>query len=413
MSTEQVITQYEEYVNPAVARLFRFMGLNSVEHKAHGSIIYDENGKQYIDCLGGYGIFALGHTHPAVVEAVKKQLDLMPLSGKILFNRTLADLSEKLAKITPGDLKYSFMVNSGTEAVEAMIKMAKLATGKHKFITTFNSFHGKTLGALSATGRELFRAPFQPLVDGFTHIPFGDIDALKSTLDSSFAGVILEPIQGEGGIILPPDGYLKQVRELCDQHGVLLLVDEVQTGMGRTGKFFAVEHENVVPDIIALAKALGGGVMPIGAIVAREPIWEKFIEAPFLHSSTFGGNQLACAAALATIDVIEKENLLEQATNSGKYFLDGLEKIRQKYPLVITQVRGKGMMIGIDLGKEGVGGMLLSLLIEDGIIIAYTLNNPKVIRIEPALNMPIELIDKVLHSIEKAVATTNEILDEL
>lgn len=413
MSADTVISQYEEYVNPAVAKLFRFMGLNSVEARAHGSYIYDEDGKEYIDCLGGYGVFALGHTHPKVIAAVKAQLDKMPLSSKILFNRQLADLSEKLAQITPGDLKYSFVVNSGTEAVEAMIKVAKLATGKNQFICMGNAFHGKTLGALSATGRELFRKPFQPLVEGFAHVPFGDIAALAEIIDDSYAGVILEPIQGEGGIILPPPGYLKKVRELCDKHGVLFLADEVQSGMGRTGKFFAVEHENVVPDIIATAKALGGGVMPIGAIVGTEKVWQPLIEAPFLHTSTFGGNQLACAAAIATIDTIIEENLLESARVNGEHFLNGLRAIQDKYPQVIAEVRGIGMMIGIDLTKEGVGGLLLSLLIDDGIIIAYTLNNPKVIRIEPALNMPRELIDRVLASIERAVATANECIDDL
>lgn len=413
MSAETVISQYEEFVNPSVARLFRFMGLNSVEAHAHGCYIYDEDGKEYIDCLGGYGIFALGHTHPKVIAAVKEQLDKMPLSSKILFNRPMADLSEKLAKITPGDLKYSFIVNSGTEAVEAMIKVAKLATNKNKFICMHNAFHGKTLGALSATGREMFRTPFQPLVEGFAHVPFGDIEALAAIIDSSYAGVILEPIQGEGGIILPPPGYLKAVRELCDKHGVLMLADEVQSGMGRTGKFFAVEHEGVVPDIIALAKALGGGVMPIGAIVATEKVWQPLIAAPFLHTSTFGGNQLACAAANATIDAIIEENLLDSSRVNGEYFLKGLQIIKDKYPQVIAEVRGLGMMLGIDLTKEGVGGLLLSLLIDDGIIIAYTLNNPKVIRIEPALNMPRELIDRVLNSIETAVATANECLEDL
>lgn len=413
MSADVVISQYEEFVNPSVAKLFRFMGLNSVEAHAHGCYIYDEDGREYIDCLGGYGIFALGHTHPKVIAAVQDQLIKMPLSSKILFNRPLADLSEKLAQITPGDLKYSFIVNSGTEAVEAMLKVAKLASGKNKFICMTNAFHGKTLGALSATGRELFRAPFQPLVEGFTHLPFGDIKALENTINSSYAGVIIEPIQGEGGIILPPVGYLKAVRELCDQHGVLLLVDEVQSGMGRTGKFFAVEHDGVVPDIIALAKALGGGVMPIGAIVATEKVWQPLIAAPFLHTSTFGGNQLACAAAIATIDTIIEENLLESARINGEYFLNGLHAIQAKYPQVIAEVRGLGMMLGIDLAKEGIGGLMLSLLIDDGIIIAYTLNNPKVIRIEPALNMPLELIDRVLVSIEKAVSTANECLDDL
>lgn len=413
MSTEAVIEKYEKYINPAMAKLFRFMGLSSVEAKAQGCFVYDEQGKEFIDCLGGYGVFALGHCHPKVVQAVQAQVAQIPLSSKVLFNRQLADLAEKLAQITPGDLQYSFVVNSGTEAVEAMLKVAKLATGKSKFICMHNSFHGKSLGALSATGRELFRAPFQPLLNGFEHIDFGDIQALEEIIDSSYAGVILEPIQGEGGIIVPPAGYLQKVRNLCDQHGVLMLVDEVQTGMGRTGKFFAVEHENVVPDVIALAKALGGGIMPIGAIVAKESVWQGLIESPFLHTTTFGGNQLACAAALATIAVIEEENLLEKAQVQGEYLLKGLEAIRAKYPEVITQVRGLGMMIGLELSKEGVGGLLLSLLIDDGILIAYTLNNPKVIRLEPALNMPQELIDKVLERMERAVAIANEALEDL
>ena len=413
MSTEAVIEKYEKYINPAMAKLFRFMGLNSVEAKAQGCFVYDEQGKEFIDCLGGYGVFALGHCHPKVVQAVQEQLSQIPLSSKVLFNRQLADLAEKLAMITPGDLQYSFVVNSGTEAVEAMLKVAKLATGKGKFICMQNAFHGKSLGALSATGRELFREPFKPLLAGFEHIAFGDIEALEQIIDSSYAGVLLEPIQGEGGIILPPVGYLQKVRKLCDQHGVLMLVDEVQTGMGRTGKFFAIEHENVVPDIIAIAKALGGGIMPIGAIVARETVWQGLIESPFLHTTTFGGNQLACAAALATIKVIEEEQLLEHAKVQGAYLLQGLEDIRKKYPQVITQVRGLGMMIGIELSKEGVGGLLLSLLIDDGILIAYTLNNPKVIRLEPALNMPRTLIDKVLARIEKAVAVADEALEDL
>ena len=413
MSTEQVISKYEKYINPAMAKLFRFMGLNSVENRAQGCYVYDEQDKEYIDCLGGYGVFALGHCHPQVVKAVQEQVGRIPLSSKVLFNRQLADLAEKLAEITPGDLQYSFIVNSGTEAVEAMLKVAKLATGKGKFLCMTNSFHSKSLGSLSATGRELFREPFKPLLNGFEHIPFGDIKALEQKLDSSYAGVILEPIQGEGGIILPPAGYLQKIRELCDQHGVLMLVDEVQTGMGRTGKYFAVEHEAVVPDIIALAKALGGGVMPIGAIVAREKVWQGLIESPFLHTTTFGGNQLACTAALATIEVIEKEGLLALARDNGAYFLAGLRAIQDKYPAVITQVRGLGMMLGLELSKEGVGGLLLSLLIDDGILIAYTLNNPKVIRLEPALNMPRELIDIVLAKIECAVATANEAIEDL
>lgn len=413
MFVEETITKYEEYINPALAKLFRFMGLASVEQSATGSVVTDSNGREFIDCLGGYGVFALGHRHPKVIQAVKDQLDKIPMASKILFNAPMANLAEKLSEITPGDLKYSFFVNSGTEAVEAAMKIARLSSGKKEIISTINSFHGKTLGALSATGREIFRAPFAPLLSGFIHVPFGDIVAIEKAISANTAAIIVEPIQGEGGIIVPPENYLKKLRKLCDENNILLIADEVQTGMGRTGKWFAVDHENVVPDILVLAKALGGGVMPIGAIVARSKVWDKFIESPFLHTTTFGGNQLACVAGLATIEAIVEENLIALAAENGAYLLENLKILQQDYPAVITEVRGKGMMIGMDFSKEGAGGMLMSLLIDAGMLIAYTLNNPKVIRIEPALNMPRATIDIVLAKIRTAVASVNEAIDDL
>lgn len=413
MLVEETITKYEEYINPALAKLFRFMGLASVEQTSSGSIVTDSQGKEFIDCLGGYGVFALGHRHPKVVQAVKDQLDKIPMASKILFNAPMANLAQKLAEVTPGDLQYSFFVNSGTEAVEAAMKIARLATGKTEIISTINSFHGKTLGSLSATGREIFRTPFEPLLAGFIHVPFGDITAMEKAITANTAAIIVEPIQGEGGIIVPPENYLKELCELCNKNNIIFIADEVQTGMGRTGKWFAVDHENVVPDILVLAKALGGGVMPLGAIVARPMVWDKFIESPFLHTTTFGGNQLACVAGLATIEVLQTENLIAQAAENGAYLLQALKKIQQDYPAVITEVRGKGMMIGMDLAKEGAGGMLMSLLIDDGMLIAYTLNNPKVIRIEPALNIPKTTIDLVLSKIKTAIATVNEAIDDL
>lgn len=235
MYVEETISKYEKYINPAQAKLFRFMGLASVERYAEGWTITDSEGKQFIDCLGGYGMFALGHRNPDVVAAVEAELHKMPMSGKVLFNRPMADLAEKLALITPGALQYSFFVNSGTEAVEGCLKVARLATKRKKFIAARNAFHGKTFGSLTATGRDLFRDPFKPLLDNFTHVEYGDIDDLAETIDEETAAIILEPIQGEGGIIVPPEGYFKAVRELCDQYGTLLIADEVQTGIGRTG----------------------------------------------------------------------------------------------------------------------------------------------------------------------------------
>lgn len=413
MFVEETISKYEKYINPSQARLFRFMGLASVEGSAEGWTITDSEGKQFIDCLGGYGMFALGHRNPAVVKAVEDALHTMPMCGKVLFNRQMADLAEKLAEITPGELQYSFFVNSGTEAVEGCLKVARLATKRTKFVAAENAFHGKTMGSLTATGRDLYRDPFKPLLEGFTHVPYGDIEAIKNAVDEETAAVILEPIQGEGGIIVPPDGYLRQVKEVCEAKGALLIADEVQTGIGRTGEWFGVNHDGVTPDLMACAKALGGGVMPIGAIIGTPRAWQGLIEAPFLHTSTFGGNQLACAAGIAAIKYIQEEDLLRRGRETGAYFKAGLEKIMQEYPEVIAQIRGRGMMIGIELTKEGAGGMLMSLMIDKKIIVAYTLNNPKVIRIEPPLIMPVEVVDHVLEEFREAVKMTADAIEDL
>lgn len=413
MYVEETINKYEKYINPAQAKLFRFMGLDSVEAEASGWIIKDSNGKEFIDCLGGYGMFALGHRHPKVVEAVEQALHTMPMCGKVLFNRQMADLAEALADITPGALQYSFFVNSGTEAVEGCLKVARLATKRTNFVAAKNAFHGKTMGSLTATGRDLYRDPFKPLLSGFTHVEYGDIDALAAAVDENTAAVILEPIQGEGGIIVPPAGYLAKAKEICQAKGALLIADEVQTGMGRTGKWFGVDHEGVEPDLMACAKALGGGVMPIGAIIGTPDAWKGLIEAPFLHTSTFGGNQLACAAGVAAIKVMKEENILERGSEAGAYLKAGLEKIAAEFPSVITEVRGRGMMIGIELTKEGAGGMLMSLMIMKNIIVAYTLNNPKVIRMEPPLIMPKEVIDHVLEAFRDAVAQTADVIEDL
>lgn len=409
----QTIEKYEHFINPALAKLFRFMGLSTVEWEAEGSIIKDIDGKEYIDCLGGYGVFSLGHRHPKVVEAVKAQLDRMPLSSKVLFNQPMADLCSLLADITPGDLQYSFIGNSGAEAVEGALKLARIHTKRPKVIATVNSFHGKTFGALSATGRDLFREPFFPLMSGFEHVPFNDIAALEKKIDSDTAAVIIEPIQGEGGIIIPDPSYLSSVRALCDKYSALLICDEVQTGLGRTGKMFAVEHYNVIPDIITTAKALGGGIMPIGAFTAKAHIWEQYISSPFLHTSTFGGNPLACAAAIAAIRVIQDEQLVNLATENGAYFIGKLQNIQQNYPQVIKSVRGKGLMIGIELTKEGIGGFLMSEFINNGVLVAYTLNNPKVIRIEPPLVITHSLIDQVVTIFETAVKSAQDMIEDL
>lgn len=410
---EQTIEKYEKYVNPGMARLFRYMGLATVEHSAKGSTVTDLKGDQYLDLLGGYGMYGVGHSHPKVIAAVKEQLDRMAMPTKILLNKPMADLSELLAEVTLGDLQYSFFCNSGTEAVEAALKLAKLATKKPGIISTKGAFHGKSLGALSATGRDLFRAPFMPLLEGFRQVPYGDADAVEAAIDENTAAVIVEPIQGEGGVIVPPEGYLKALREICTRRGVLLIADEVQTGMGRTGKMFACEHEGVVPDILCLAKALGGGIMPIGAIVARPHLWDGFVEAPFLHTSTFGGNPLACSAAIAAIKVTLEEDLCHNAEIMGNRFLSALRAMQAKFPQIIAEIRGVGLIIGIEFTDAGFAGFAISELVNNKILAAYTLNNPKVIRVEPPLVITAEETERAIEVWQKIIEAAVELQEDI
>lgn len=409
---DETIDKYKEYVNPTLANLMRFAGFGDVEWSAQGCIVTDVSGNEYIDCLGGYGVFSLGHRHPEVVAAVHAQLDRMPLSSKIFFGKPLADLAELLAEITPGKLKYSFVCNSGAEAVEGAMKAARMYTGKTQFIATVAGFHGKSMGSLSATGRDVYKSPFEPLIPGFTHVPFGDAKAVETVFTDDTAAVIVEPIQGEGGIRVPPDDYLPRLRELCTKHGVLLIMDEVQTGLGRTGKLFASEHWGVEPDIMTLAKALGGGVMPIGAFIAIPEIWEAvFSENPLMHTSTFGGNPLACTAALTAINVIRRDNLSERSARLGASFIAKLKAIREKYPKALAEVRGMGLMIGVEFTHEDVGELVIGGLARRGVIAAYTLNNPKVIRFEPPLIITEEQLDQVVGIFDESIAEALEMLE--
>ncbi len=409
---DETIDKYKEYVNPTLANLMRFAGFNDVEASAQGVIVTDVSGNEYIDCLGGYGVFSLGHRHPEVVAAVHAQLDRMPLSSKTFFNKPLADLAELLAEITPGRLKFSFFGNSGSEAVEGALKAARMFTGRNGFISTIGGFHGKSMGSLSATGRELYKSPFEPLIPGFTHVPFGDAKAVEDAFTQDTAAVIVEPIQGEGGIRVPSDDYLPRLRELCTANGALLIVDEIQTGLGRTGKLFACEHWGVEPDILTLAKALGGGVMPIGAFVGTPEIWEAvFSENPLMHTSTFGGNPLACTAALTAINVIRRDDLASRAARVGGGFIAQLRAVQEKHPKAVHDVRGMGLMIGVEFTHEEVGELCIGGLVRRGVIVAYTLNNPKVIRFEPPLIISEDDLTRVAAAFDESITEAIEMLE--
>ncbi len=404
------VENYRNHLNPALVKLLKFSGYYAQECSGEGIHIFDEKGNRYIDCAGGYGVFVLGHRHPAVIAAVKDQLDRMPLSSKIFFNPCQAALARTLANCCGGGLRYCFFCNSGAEAVEGAIKLARLSTGRQEIISTVNSFHGKTMGALSVSGRDIYKTPFEPLLPGVRFIPFNDIEALGNVLSEKTAALIIEPIQGEGGINVPSATYISDASRLCKNHGALLIADEIQTGMGRTGTFFAIEQWNIWPDIITLAKGLGGGVMPIGAIIGTQEVWKAFHANPLIHTSTFGGNQLACRAAQAAIETIEKEGLLEKCRDMGAYFLSRLREVMDENTDIIANVRGRGLMIGVELKEERFGGSVIYEMAKGRVTGVYTLNNQKVIRFEPPLIIGREDIDEVVEVFRKAVIKTRESL---
>lgn len=410
---DEVVDDYRRYLNPPLARVMKLSG-SPVEVYGEGCTIVDHTGKTYLDFAGGYGVFTLGHRHPRVIAAVRAQLDHMAMSGRTMFNPLMGRLARRLAELTPGDLALSFFANSGTEAVEGALKLARAATQRATIVSTDAAYHGKTLGALSVSGRDAFREPFAPLLADVRRVPFGDADALRAVVDDSVAAVIVEPVQGEGGVNVPPPGYLRAVREVCDAGGALMIADEVQTGLGRCGLLFGCDAEDVVPDVMALAKGLSGGVIPIGAYVARPSVWNAaYAKAPLLHTSTFGGNELACAAALAALDVLRDEDLVTNARERGAQLLAGARAVMERHPDVIAAVRGAGLLVGVELRSEGYGGTIIPELLKRGVTAAWTLNQQRVIRLEPPLIVSAEQIEVALRALDEAVAVAHAKLGTL
>jgi len=402
----EVYENYRRFVNPPLARVMKVSG-SPVEVRAQGTTIYDHNGKAYLDFAGGYGVFTLGHRHPHVVAAVKAQLDLIALSGKTMFNVVLGRAARKLAERAPGDLQISFFCNSGAEAVEGAIKLARAATKRQKVVATHNAFHGKTLGALSASGREYFQDQYRPLLADVAHVPYGDANVLNEALQDA-AAFVVEPVQGEGGVIVPPLGYLRAVREACSRTGALFVADEVQTGLGRLGMWFGCDRDDVVPDIMTLAKGLSGGVLPVGAFIARADCWNAaYAHAPLMHTSTFGGSEVACAAVIAALEVLEDEALVENARVRGAQLLAGARALATEFPQVVADVRGLGLLVGVELTNEGYGGWIIPEMLKAGVTAAWTLNLQRVIRLEPPLIVTAQEIEHALAALRAGLATAH------
>jgi putrescine aminotransferase len=375
----------------------------AVEWRGKGAKFYDNFGNEYLDFLGGYGALDLGWSHPEVVDAVRAQALRSGIPSQELMDPLRGVLAKLMAEITPGNIDHAFFVASGTEAVEGALKIARLHTGKHSFISTVKAFHGKTSGSLSIMGKKDFRAPLQPYGAQTFFVPFGDADALEqqleicATIGIEIAGFVAEPIQGEAGAIVPTADYWPRVREICTKYGVLMICDEVQTGLCRTGALWAVDHWNVEPDILMTAKSLGGGVMPIGCFCGSGEIWKAFEEPnPFIHTTTTGGNPMACAAAIATIQVMLRDNLAQRATELGDYFMGELNKLSAEFPGVYEKITGKGLLIGQHFVNDKVGYKVAAGLFRRKVLVAGTLINAKAIRFEPPLVVTQAEIDTVL-----------------
>ena len=386
----------------------------ALEWIGQGSYFEDIRGRRFIDCLGGYGIYSAGIRHPKIVKAVADQLKRMPLSSQELLDPLRGALAKLLGEVAPGDLQYCFFISNGTDAVEGALKLARVVTGRTNFISSLRGFHGKSCGSLSLMGKWEYREPFLPLLPGIQFVEYGDADAVEDELykadatGKGVAAVIMEPIQGEAGAIVPPSDFWPRIRKACNEYGALLIADEVQTGLGRTGKMFGVEHWDTVPDIMCLGKALGGGVMPLSAFISTPKIWQVLETNPFIHTSTFGGNPLSCAAGIAAINVTLEEDLPAQANRKGKYLLGELIALQIRYDRLIKESRGKGLLLGLEFVNTEIGYKVVSGLFKRRVLVAGTLTNSKVVRIEPALNIPDPLIDEILEKLEDTVKEIDE-----
>lgn len=351
---------------------------------SEGVWVYVDDGRRYLD-FGGYGVFILGHRHPAVLDAVQGQLGVHPLATRVFLEPVAARAAAALAARTPAGLDHVHFVNSGAEATEAGLKLAR-AHGRNALVTTVSGYHGKTLGALSVTANSLYQEAFEPLLPDTAQVAYGDLGELEAALRErrDRACVILEPVQGEGGVRIPPAGYLAEAAALCRAYGAFLIVDEVQTGLGRLGSWWGVDAEGVVPDVLLVGKGLSGGVVPVAAMVATKDAYGPFSRDPYLHTSTFGASPIACAAAMAAVETIDREDIVGRAAVLGRQLLGGVEEICAPYrERLVHEVRGRGLLIGIEFTQAQAVGETLLELVSRGVLVNHSLNSTRVLRLTP------------------------------
>ena len=420
------LTNFADYVNPGIIEYRKSCSTDytAVEWRDEGNVFYDVHGKEFIDCLGGFGIYMLGHRHPTVVKAVMDQLQHQALHSQELLDPMRGYASELLGMLTPGELRYSFFCNSGTEANEGALKLAKLH-GKRKkanhsngLISCLGGFHGKSLGSLSVTGKAAWREPFYPLAPNVRFVPYGDADALDKelkvcdTIGLDISAFIAEPVQGEAGANVPPADFFPKVREICDKWGILLIADEVQTGMGRTGTLWGMEHWGVAPDIMTMGKALGGAVIPCGCFISTPEVFEPFMENPYIHTTTFGGNPMATAACIAALHATVDEDIPGQAAEKGAWLMARFEELREAHPDLLHDVRGLGLLIGLEYCSEEAGYAVATGLFGEGVLVGGTLFNAKTFRIEPPATLTQHEMDEIVGRLERVMQRVEAQLSE-
>ena len=420
---KESIANFNENVNPGWLEYRKSVSTDSafVEWEDEGEVFKDVYGTEFIDCLGGFGIYACGHGNPEIKKTVRAQLDRYCLHSQELVDPLRGYLAKILAMITPGDLQYSFFTNGGAEAIEMALKLARLATGGKWYISTVNAFHGKSMGAISLGGKAAYREDYIPMIQQVQHVEYGNAAATEAAVKNLVAvgekgaAIIVEPIQGEGGVIIPPEGYLKELRRIADEYGCCLIFDEIQTGLGRTGTMWRCDHEGVTPDIMTYGKASSGGVVPITGIIARPWTYEKsgvgtgtsgkmFDNPWILGSPTFGGNPLACAAFISTIRFMLENDIPGEMAKKGEYYMKGLAKLQEKYPTVLKDIRGAGLLICMEFPEAEVGYEVTKGLFARKVMTAGTLVNAKTVRIEPPATQSYETIDRVLAALDESIA---------
>lgn len=404
LAKQRALEDFARFLNPQKVRVMRSAGLDIIEAQRSGPWVWDLEGRRFLDCFTSAGSFNVGRRNPRIVAAAKAALDHLDHGNFLLCSAQKAALARRLAELSPGDLTCTMFGTGGGEANDFAIKLARGATRRPTIVSTVNGYHGHTGFSLSAAGRAAFRDPFEPLMPDFVQVPFGDIDALEAVLDERTAAVLLEPIQGEGGIVVPPPAYLAAVREACDRVGALLILDEIQTGLGRTGKWWASEHYSVEPDIMTTAKSLGGSIVPISATLFTDELREFLIPNPFIHLSTFGGSDFACAVALEVLNFIEETGLVEHAATMGARLFAGLDVLAAKHPEYVKEVRGKGLMVGVEYVEDSLGPRMSYHLSQHGVLAIYSGNQPSVMRLMPSLVVQEQEIDYLLDALSGALA---------